>query len=104
MHISSVTFVVLLVCGYVLSADNQTQSEWNEVAIIPDGSFVKKEPMGAFPHIKDELVVIPVGSFVKKEPIFVFPRIHRRSIKCYQGPMCHNFINCLRSSRVNLCK
>jgi len=80
MYISNVTFVVLLLCGYVLSVDNEIQSEWNEPIVIPDGSFVAKEP------------------------IFVLPRINHRSIKCFQGPVCHGFIDCLRSSRLVDCK
>ncbi len=45
MHIIGVTFVVLFLSGYVLSADNQIQSEGNEPAISLGASFVKKNPL-----------------------------------------------------------
>lgn len=49
-------------------------------------------------------VVIPDGSFVSKEPMRILPRVTRRTIKCYQGPVCQRFIDCLRFVRTTDCK
>jgi hypothetical protein len=79
MYISSVICVVLLLCGQVPSAENKIRSQWNQQIVIPDGSFVAKEP------------------------IYVLPHIDRRSIKCFQGPACHSLLDCLRSSNLVDC-
>ena len=75
----TVALFVILLCGYVLSSDYQNQSEGNRPVVIPDGSFVSKEPMR------------------------ILPRVTRRTIKCYQGPVCQRFIDCLRFARTTDC-
>lgn len=36
------------------------------------------------------------GLYSSQEPIRVLARVTRRTIKCYQGPICQRFIDCLR--------
>jgi hypothetical protein len=79
MHISTITFVVLLLSGCVLSADNETKELWQEPVVIPDGSFVAKNPIVVFPHINHD------------------------SVECFPGAVCKNLIDCLRSSKMVNC-
>ena len=51
----------------------------------------------------DESVVIPDGSFVPKEPIVVLPRLDHHSVKCFQGPTCSTPLSCLLSSKLVDC-
>ena len=51
----------------------------------------------------DESVVIPDGSFVPKEPIIVLPRFGHRSVKCFQGSSCSTALSCLLSSKLIDC-
>lgn len=39
-----------------------------------------------------------------EESIHVLPRVPRRTIKCYQGPICQRFIDCLRFIPKTDCK
>jgi hypothetical protein len=80
MSISRVVFVGLLLCVYVLSSDPEIQSQGNEPVVIADGSFVSKDP------------------------IIILPHINHRTVKCFQGPICHSLVSCLRSSKLVNCK
>lgn len=74
MRWSTIALLVILLCGHVLSSDYQSQSK---APVIPDGS---------------------------QEPMRILPRVTRRTINCYQGPICQRFIDCLRFARTIGCR